>query len=45
MLAFSVLLLLFFLNGHRLSRWEGVVLVCGYAGYIALLALQPEHTA
>jgi cation:H+ antiporter len=45
MLAFSVLLLFFFLNGHRLSRWEGVVLVCGYAGYIALLALQPEHTA
>lgn len=36
MLGTSLLLLLFLYTGQRLTRWEGGVLVVGYAGYVAL---------
>jgi cation:H+ antiporter len=40
MIAFSVLLMLFFLASRRLARWEGVVLMLGYCAYVGYLANQ-----
>jgi cation:H+ antiporter len=40
MIAFSVVLWLFFLNGDRLARGEGVVLIAGYVAYIAFVSFQ-----
>jgi cation:H+ antiporter len=38
MVGFSVALLIFFLTGRRLSRFEGVVLILGYLAYVGYLA-------
>ena len=36
MLGAAGILVLFLYTGMRLSRWEGAVLLAGYAAYIAL---------
>jgi cation:H+ antiporter len=39
MLAFSVILLPLMRTGYTLKRWEGFLLLVGYAGYISWLTL------
>ena len=38
MLAAAVVLVVFALSGLRINRWEGGLLLAGYAAYIAYLA-------
>ena len=44
MIMMALLLVLMIKAGNRISRWEGAVLVCIYAAYIALMAVFPELT-
>jgi cation:H+ antiporter len=37
MLAATVAAVLFSVSGWRVSRWEGLVLLCGYAAYLGIL--------